>query len=730
MKLPELKNKFKSKYAIRIVSGMLVVALAGTGMSAIRVDAARGAKTVVERQTEVLGTEQIPGAVSTEKSLSDALNSSLIMNEKEIGKEETVYIIADSTGRAKEIIVSDHLINNEKKEILEDVSGLIDITNIKGEEAFTKNGEKLTWQAGGSDIYYRGISEKETPVTQKITYYLDGKEMDPKEIAGKSGAVTIRFDYTNQEKVEALINGKETEVCVPFLAISGIVLDDSFTNVKVTNGKVSSDGNRNLVIGYAFPGLKDSLNIDEHDFDTDISVPDYFEVTADVEDFSLDMTMTVVMNATNFIGLEGEYSFSDLDGMLDSLTDVTGQLQDGSSELAGGVDTLQSKLGEFSDGVNTLQAGIAGYTDGASTLNTGIGSLKCGIDTLAGNLPALIDGVGQLKSGADSAAAGASELSAGAAGVSAGMDALSSMIQGMGTGLEAGKDQSYAQFEASAGMSYDAAEAVMASLSEAQENLKTGIGYEVQAADYFIQAMAADENYQQLKGAAMTYYAGVQQALEQAGMSYSIGNASEAAAVIDALGDTIGALRAGRSQVDGAVSAIDKVAASLLNEESAGQLAALQAGAAQVAQGAASLSEGINALDAGLAELNNSTGTLNSGVSQLKDGAGQLSDGANTLIANNEALLNGAGKLKDGTMAIMDGVGTLGNGAHELADGIVQFNEEGIEKILNSYNGDIQPLVERIKAVLDAGEGYQAYTNIADGVNGSVKFVYKTEAIK
>ena len=39
-------------------------------------------------------------------------------------------------------------------------------------------------------------------------------------------------------------------------------------------------------------------------------------------------------------------------------------------------------------------------------------------------------------------------------------------------------------------------------------------------------------------------------------------------------------------------------------------------------------------------------------------------------------------------------------------------------------------LFDRIQAVLDAGADYQTYTDIADGVNGSVKFIIKTDAVK
>ena len=46
----------------------------------------------------------------------------------------------------------------------------------------------------------------------KITYTLDGKTVTPDEIKGKSGKVTIRFDYTNNEKRTVKIDGKDTAI--------------------------------------------------------------------------------------------------------------------------------------------------------------------------------------------------------------------------------------------------------------------------------------------------------------------------------------------------------------------------------------------------------------------------------------------------------------------------------------------------------------------------------------
>ena len=847
MKLPELKKRFTRKYVIRIIAGVLVVGMVGTGVSTANVFAAKTAQESTE-STESTEKDSEKDDSDAESKLKDALDDSIKFSEKEIGKEETVYVLADSTGKERKVIVSDHLINDENKDTIEDASTLKDIENVKGDETFKQDGSKLTWQADGNDIYYQGTSTKEAPVSQTITYSLDGKEVKPEELAGKSGKVTIRFDYTNNETVKTKIGGKEEEIYVPFAAISGMVLDDSFSNVKVTNGKVISDGKNNIVVGYALPGLKESLDVDDSDFDGDVSIPDYVEVTADVENFSLSTTMTVVMNATNFISKDGDADLSEVDDMLDTLTDATDQLKDGSGELADGVDTLKSKMGEFKDGVGTLKNGIKDYTDGASTLSTGIGTLKSGVDTLAGSVPTLISGVGTLKDGSASAAKGASSLkdgagtlkkgakdvstgantlskgasdlstgantlstgvndlstgadtlstgasdlstgadtlaagasslntgvqtlakgvkdlntavnggettlAGGASAVSAGVDTLVGKLGDMATTLQTKKDQINANLQAN-GTSIENAQATIDSLKSAQSSLMNGID---------------------MYGADPTTATAIFTQVGQALGGVSINSVNDAMTVAVSLSDKIAAI----GQAQGAVSAIDEAASQISDPTTQAQLTALQAGAKQVADGAAQasgaistmagkmddltsgsgqvaqgasdlatgagqvadgattlhkgasdLSDGLNTLDGGIGQLKEKAGSLATGAEQLKSGTDQLASGASTLVSNNNKLNDGAGTLSDGTSAIIDGVGELSDGAHKLADGITEFSEDGIDKIINSYNGDIEPLVDRIQAVLDAGADYQTYTDIADGVNGSVKFIIKTDAVK
>lgn len=693
MKLTKLKETFKNKYAIRIVAGVLVVALVGTGVSASEVCAAKAETHSSQMVQEAkMDTQKAADKEDAEETLDEVLNQKVTIQEKEIGKEETVYVIADSTGAAQKVIVSDHLINNGDKDTVEDVSTLKDIVNVKGDETFTQNGTQVQWQTDGKDIYYQGTGSKEVPVTQKITYYLDGKEITPEKLAGKSGKVTIRFDYTNHEKV-----GK---VYVPFMALSGIILNDGFSNVEVTNGKVISDGNRDVVVGYTLPGLKESLQVSKKDFDEDITIPEYFEMTADVENFSLDMTMTVVMNATNFVSADGTDATADLEEQLDALTDATGQLKEGSAKLADGVDTLQEKLGEFQSGMNTLADGVSSLQNGAGTLAEGAATLNTSAHAISDGIAALDNTLRTPLTDEEKAAYRAQAVASVDATFAEGTDTYNMIYntakQSFSDAMSGSTDMIAASLAADASGNptalYQALFAVVSEQAFVQNAPALGV-------DVATLSVADYQNY--LNGF----------------------RASNQAAIHEQVMASIRALAGGVTSGIAAQGA-DSTAASVVGAcKSASEQAASSALVTGIETTKASVASAIEAPQANGYSLVSGASALSAGTQSLADKVPELVNGVN-------ALHDGAGKLKDGTGAIVDGVGTLGKGAHELADGIVTFNEEGIEKIVNAYNGDIEPLMNRLQEVLDAGEDYQSYTGLADGINGSVKFIYKTEAIE
>lgn len=856
MKLPELKEKLKSKYIVRVVAGVLTIALVGTGIGATAVFAEKNSTAVTAEADSTTGSSK------DADDIADKLMDSVSLKDNDADKDESVYLISDANGNVNKTIVVDHLKNKDKKDTLEDASNLSDIENVKGKEKFTQSGDKLTWQAGGKDIYYQGTATEEPPVTQKVTYYLDGKEISPEDLAGKSGKVKIRFDYKNTTSYTETVNGEKQTVSVPFAAITGLVLGDGFENIEVTNGKAEVSDSSSVVLGYALPGLKDSLGIKDKDLDGDVNIPEYMEMTADVENFSMPAAMTFVVNASDYVSTDG-IDTSDLDDMINDLKDASTQLQDGSKTLAEGTDTLadglstlQSKLGTFASGVGTLQSGLKTYTDGVSTLSGGL-------NTLNSNVPTLSNGITTLNSSAKSLNDGVALLNATVSTKFTDsekqtlLDQVHSTLESQKSEIEkqaqttvasqktAIQKQAQSAVDAQkpdiqkqaqrtvAAQKEDIEKQAQAAVDDQKEQIKSAAAEKVKEQETAIKQQAesaveqeftsektdditneAKKKLESIKPvivsgvkarfvqqmaeinstitdyeAAKTFYdqnVGMKDGAAEACVNEQIDtiinqlagsvastakDASKIAAgeaAYTAASQTAGeaaytgaSLAAGTAAYTAASQTAGEAAyaGASLAAESAAYLGASQAATTAAYTGAVSGAEqatitsaeqtkatvaaSINqkqangySLVTGMKALADGTQTLYNSVPTLTSGIKQLVDGSNTLVANNAQLNSGALQLADGTNQIVSGVDqlttgskTLSEGAHTLADGMVQFNEEGINKILDAYNGDLKPFTDKLQAVIDAGEEYQTYSAIADGQTGSVKFIYKLASI-
>lgn len=348
---------------------------------------------------------------------------------QDVYKEETVYVNADATGNSDEVTVSDWLKNSGSVSgNLTDESILKEIKNVKGDETFTENGDQLTWNTAGEDIYYQGTTDKELPVSVKLTYFLDGKEVKPDELKGKSGHLKIQVQYTNNEKKTVTVDGKEEEVYTPFVMMTGMILpNETFSNVTIDNGKVISDGSRNIVVGFGMPGLKDSLDLDEETTkeaeDKGVTIPENFEMEADVTDFTMSSTFTVAL--TDLL--------DDMDNIIDvdSLKDSLNELEDAALELVSGSGTL-------ADGASTLAAGVSSYTAGADELNAGIQKYLGSNGELNGSVTEYVNGVGKVvkgvkdyTSGTNALANGVTSYVVGEQKIAAGAAQLSQLSKGL-----------------------------------------------------------------------------------------------------------------------------------------------------------------------------------------------------------------------------------------------------------------------------------------------------------
>ena len=853
MKLPELKRRFKNKYVIRIAAGVLTIAVAGGSAGVYTVNAAK-TSTKAETTQESTDKKDKKDNKDDEEDLKEVLSSKISKAaDEEVGKEETVYVVADNSGKAKDVIVSDWLKNPDGNETIEDVSDLKDIKNVKGKEKFEEKDGKITWKAKGKDIYYQGKTDKELPVKQTISYYLDGEKMDPDEIAGKSGKVTIRFDYKNNQKTTTTVDGKKYSVYVPFTIMTGMILDDSFTNVEVKNGKVISDGDKNMVVGVAMPGLKDSLKVTSSDFSEDIDIPEYVEVTADVKDFSMDMTMSVMLSGiTSSDNVEDFVDLSDLDDAIDTLSDSSSQLADGTKELREGLEQLRSKVPALADGANTLNSSTESLRNGVSSLDATLNTAMTEEEKAAASKQAseTVDAQADSikKQAADTVASQKKSIEKQASDT---VDKQADSIKKQAADTVASQKESIekqasatvdAQAEAIKKQAADTVAAQQAEIAKQAEALVTAQEADIKSqADQLVDAEAG--NIQKLAAAAVKaeFDAGQRQAIEdqakatttstvsaalkgnaqllpilKAGIKANVAAAggsisdedatAQAYQLIDAMAVQIGegaapnvaaacenaaTQAAQKAAVTGAKQGAEKgavagakqgasqgaVAGATLAAQQAAVTGAKQGAAAGAVSGATAAAQqaavtgaksgaaagavsgataaaqqaAITGAKSGAAQgavTGATEAAQTAALSGAKSGAAQgaiagaesakktVAAGIEAVQSNGYSLVTGMDALKNGTQALADqvpaltdGVGKLADGSVTLNEGMVKFDEEGIQKLADTYNGDVKGMLNKVVAVMQAGSDYQSFSDISEDTLGEVKFIIRTEGV-
>lgn len=713
--------------------------------------------------------------------------------QQKISKDETVYVLTGADGSVKKIIVSDWLKNELGSASVADKSDLSDIENVKGDESYTINGDNMTvWDAQGNDIYYQGNIQKELPVGLSVRYYLDGKSVSPEELKGKSGKVTIRFDYENRQYETVQINGVNQRIYVPFAMLTGMILDnDTFQNVQITNGKLVNDGDRTMVVGLAFPGLQENLNLSRDD----LSIPDSVEITADVTNFSLGMTVTLACN--DLFSQLGDVDLTSLDSTsaLDQLTGAMDQLLSGSSALYEGLSTLLDKSGELVSGVEELAQGAAAIKsgadsvdDGAAQLKAGLADLSSGLNTLSANSEALNSGAKQVFNSLLETAATqirAKGLNVPDLTIENYAEELNTLIKSLDettvyeTALKQVTDAVEAQrpvitqkvteavrqqveTKVTAAVRQQVTEKVTAAVQQ-QVTATVTDTVQQQVAEQVIQAAAnmSKADYDAAVAAGMI----PQQTQDAVNAAIQAQMGSEA--VQSKIAENVSAQMASKAvqskiteNIDTQISSEAVQATITENTDAQMQTEAIQATIQQqtelqvqkaISENMASdavqsqlkkASEGAQtliALKASLDDYNTFylglltyTGGVDdaaAGANALCAGADQLKDGTAQLRAGAAQLYNGVLQLQDGTPALVSGVTQLKDGAMQLSEGLQQFNRDGIQKLVNLLQNDVGDLSARVQATIDVSKDYRSFAGISDEAEGQVKFIYRTDEI-
>lgn len=212
---------------------------------------------------------------------------------------------------------------------------------------------------------------KKIPIELKVAYTLDGKEISGNDLAGKSGKVTMRYEYTNRSIASGYY--------VPYAVVSGLMLDNEhFKNIEVKNGKLINDGARTIVAGLMMPGMQENLGLSSADFE----IPSYLEITTDASNFELGMVVSVVTNEIfSDLDFSGLNSVEQLSAELNKMSSAMDQLVGGSADLTTGIEKLYEKASALPDGVAKLSAGSLELKAGTANLDAGVAQLQNKVKT-------------------------------------------------------------------------------------------------------------------------------------------------------------------------------------------------------------------------------------------------------------------------------------------------------------------------------------------------------------
>ena len=680
--------------------------------------------------------------------------------QQKISKDETVYVLAGADGSVQKIIVSDWLKNELGSASLTDKSGLSNIENVKGDESYSINGDNMTvWDAQGNDIYYQGDIQKELPVGLTVRYTLNGKAVSPEQLKGQSGKVTIRFDYENRQYETVQINGQNQRIYVPFAMLTGMILDnDTFRNVTVSNGKLVNDGDRTVVVGLAFPGLQENLNLSRDQ----LSIPSSVEITADVTDFSLGMTVTLACN--DLFSQLGDVDLGSLDaaGSLNKLTDAMDQLLNGSSALYDGLTTLLDKSGELAAGVEELAQGAAAIKAGADSLDEGAAELKAGLADLSEGLNKLSANSAALNGGAEqvfnslletaTAQIRAKGLTVPDLTIENYAEELNKLIKSLDetTVYENALTQVTAAVEkqrplitqkvtAAVRQEVEAkvtaavkTEATTAAQAQVAENvIRTATGMTKKDYDAAVAAGQIPQATQDAVNAA------IQAQLSDPNVQKQINATVEAQMASETVKNTIKAQTDAKMQTEKVQATISQnvelqvkkaIAENMASDAVQKQLQAVSEGSKTLIALKASLDD-YNAFYLGLLDYTAGVDEAAEGSNELYAGAGDLKDGTAELRAGAAKLYAGVLQLKDGTPALVSGVTQLKDGAMQLSEGLQQLNKEGIQKLTKLLQDDLGDLTARVQATIDVSKDYRSFSGISDDASGQVKFIYRTDEI-
>jgi putative membrane protein len=590
---------------------------------------------------------------------------------------ETVYVVADATGQPRTTVVVDWLqvTGSGTIALADPAPGVTKIESLTDGFAPTRQGEDVVATVevdGTGDFFYRAETSAELPLEVRMRYYLDGREVSPSELAGKSGRLTMELTLTNRlertdtitfEGIGGMEESAEVTYTVPLLCIPKFEIDGTrMTDIAApSNAQLAITGSTRT---YAVPMVPSptataTLEMDARDIELAPLVISVFPKLPSSADFSVVDQLAELRDGLAQLGQLSSGHLAIVEGMNEGLAsrDLSGV-----AGAAAGLAALENGLSRSAAGARDLQALASGqqaYLD----------ALVRSIDT------SRFDSIGELIAAVSDMREACAELETGAAGLVTLLDGQVALL---------------AQIDALAGAALGNATVVAARYP----------------ADTEAQALAAQLG--QLKAMTSALLDG-----GDLGSGYMPG-LRYLRAQLDSVARGLSGLRAGLEELEAGAAGLRDVPAAFAQIK--GALIVLRDGGDPDGAGPAPLLPGLVTTTGGLASLADGLQTASGGLAAASDDLGMLGELP--------------GLLGDFTAAL----GALAHGGALQGREVpgIDTTVAALDTIVGGLDSGVRD-AHKGKALVDtmseAADTYTSFLGAPDGAEGHLTFLFKLDGV-
>ena len=589
-------------------------------------------------------------------------------------KEEVVYVVTDAGGEVDTV----NVVNIFGSGKVTDYGKYSNVKMLNNTEAIEQDGDTISFDTSLDKVYYQGtLEDAQLPWDIQFTYLLDGKEISPEQLAGKSGSLEIHIQITeNQDGEESFYDNYALQ--------ANITLDTTrCKNIKAEDATLANVGSDKQISYTVLPGKGLDASI-----------------TADVTDFEMD---AATINGVR-MNLNLDLDEDELTKQVTEIMDATKKLNDGATELADNSDTLVN-------GADSLSQGTASMNGGLNSLNQGISSMQTALNQLNENPQALTNGSAQVLQTLKQIQSALSGVSLSTEQLQLLLTSSAQIKQGIKGSYDGALDlqqkTSYEAYKtALAGNGLD-----VASLQATNTQTVTSIDTQIDSLNTQITQMEQRPDY----GTNADYQNMVSQ------MESQITALNSAKTTIVANNQMINGTLQYFSNVSSGTSDLVTGLSNLNNSYATfdTSINSYAATLSDLSTQIGSLKTAIDQLTASYEQLDGGVNAYTGGVSSLAAAYNKIAAGANALTQNSTRLVSGSQSLAQGSTLLSDGIKTLNDGTNEF----YQQTENMDEKISDEIDDNLGALLE---------DDYDVVSFVSDKNTNvsSVQFVIKTTEIK